>query len=263
MNPNRLIFKRSSLALITATLVACGGGWGTTGSNTPTSPVKPTTPATPVPTLANARGFWSATPSATSSVGAVILPNGQVWVIYQEGSTVTALAQGALSLKGSSYTGIGNYYSLPAGAVQDFSLNAISGNATVTTTTPTLTTNMTVGTGTSNTQTWTYNKAYESVTTVASVQGRWSGAQGAVSLNWDIDASGKLAGTSTTGCVYSGTVTPNESAASVLDVAVTENCAGTAASLNGIALQNTDKTGLSVAYTTAAGAKAGVLMLQK
>ena len=212
--------------------------------------------------MANAQGFWSAAPSATTSVAAVILPSRQAWVLYQTGSTVTALAQGALSVSGTTFTGVGKHFSLPGGVVQDFSLSAIPG-ITSAATAPTLINTTTVGTGTSTTLTWTYNKTYETPATQGSMQGRWSGAQGAVSVIWDVDSAGKLAGTSTTGCTYSGTITPNASPVAVLDVTIAENCAGTSKTLSGIATLNAAKTGLSVAYTTAAGEQGGVVALQK
>lgn len=161
------MIKAATLALSTAALVACGGGGGT--DPTPT----------PALTAANAQGFWSAPSSATTSVGAVILPNGQAWVIYQTGSTVTALVQGALSVGGTTFTGVGKHYTLPGGAVQDFNLSATPGGATTITATPTLINTTTVGTASSSTLTWNYNKSYESPATQASVQGRWSGLQGA------------------------------------------------------------------------------------
>jgi hypothetical protein len=164
-------------------------------------------------------------------------------------------------VSGTTFTGVGKHYTLPAGAVQDFSLSAILGSAT-TTATPTLINTTTVGTASSSTLTWTYNKTYETPATQASVQGRWSGLQGAVSVIWDIDSAGKLAGTSTTGCTYSGTIIPNTSPVAVLDVTMTENCAGTLKALTGIATLSPAKTGLSVAYTTAAGAQGGVAVLQ-
>jgi len=253
MNPKLSMIKAATLALSTAALVACGGD---------PAPEPDPDPA-PLLTLADAQGFWSATPSATTSVGAVILPNGQAWVLYQTGSSVTALAQGALSVSGTTFTGVGKHYTLPGGAVQDFSLSATPGSVTTTTATPTLINTTTVGTGTSTTLTWSYNKTYETPATQASVQGRWSGLQGAVNVSWDIDSAGKLAGTSTTGCTYSGTITPNASPVAVLDVAITESCAGTPKTLSGIATLNAAKTGLSVAYTAADGAQAGVVVLQR
>ena len=95
------------------------------------------------------------------------------------------------------------------------------------------------------------------------MQGRWSGALGANSLLWDVDGAGKLAGTSTTGCTYSGSITPNANPVAVLDVAVTENCVGATKNLSGIATLNAAKTGLSLAYTTPDRAQGGVLVLSK
>lgn len=254
MNSIQSLFKHSALTLITISLLACGGGGGDA------EPISPVTP--PVITLSKAQGFWSATPSANTSVNAVILPNGQAWVIYQTGSAVTALAQSTLSLSGSTFTGVGKHYSLPAGVVQDFNLSATQGSTSAATT-PTLINTTTVGASTPMSLTWTYNKSFETAVTQASVQGRWSSLQGAISLTWDIDANGKLAGTSTTGCTYSGTLTPNTSPIAVLDVSITESCAGTLKALSGIATLNTAKTGISVAYTTTNGAQGGVVVLQK
>lgn len=256
-NPKFSTIKAATLALSTAALVACGGGGGGEvsggGSGQPSAL-----------TLASAQGFWSATPSENTSVSAVILPSGHVWVIYQNANIVSALAKGTLSLSGTTYTGIGQHYTLPGEAVKTFSLSAIlgpetssSGRAT------TLVNTATVGTGLPSTQTWAYNKTYENPATQASVQGRWSGEQGAVSLVWNIDSAGKIAGTSTTGCTYSGTLNPNANPVAVLDADITESCAGTLKTLNGIALLNTTKTGLSVAYTTQTGSQGGVVLLQK
>jgi hypothetical protein len=252
-NPIFSTLKLATLALSTAALVACGGGGGELeiggSSDLPSAP-----------TLASAQGFWS----DTTSVSAVILPSGQVWVIYQNGNSVSALAQGTLSLSGTTYTGIGQHYTLPGGAVNAFSLSATLGPETsYTDKATTLVNTATVGTGTPSTQTWVYNKTYENPATQSSVQGHWSGLQGAVSLVWDIDAAGKIVGTSTTGCTYSGSLTPNANPVAVLDAAITESCAGTLKTLNGIALLNTAKTGLSLAYTTQAGSQGGVLLLQK
>ena len=258
MMNNSTFLKISATALACAALMACGGGTDTGGGGT-------TVPVTPVIStaskLADAQGFWGATLSATISASAIILPNGQAWVVYQTGTTVTALAQATLSLNGSTYASSGKYYSLPAGAVQDYSF---SGNLT-----PggsaTLANSVTVGSGTPAAVTWAYNKTYETPVSQSSVQGRWSGKLGADSLLWDVDAAGKLAGTSTTGCTYSGSITPNVNPVAVLDVSMIESCAGATKTLAGIATLNAAKTGLSIAYTTGAGAQSlgGVIVLGK
>lgn len=257
-----ILLKTSALLAVSAALTACGSGSGSGGGSTDVATLappltSPTTASAAVQTLANAQGFWSATLSGTSSASAVILPNGQAWVVYQAGSTVSALAQATLSLNGSTYSSSGKYYSLPAGAVQDYSFSGslTAGN------TGSLASSITVGSGTPTAVTWTYNKAYETPASQSSVQGRWSGIQGADSLLWDLDAAGKLAGTSTTGCTYSGTITPNSNPVAVLDVAIIESCAGTSQNLAGMATLNADKTRLSLAYTTAADTQGGVVLL--
>ena len=167
---NITFFKSSGLVFACAALLACGGNPDVTDPSTPASPgtpvtptapvtpvtpttpvaptvpVTPTTPVTPstpttpevpvtpvtppVPKLADAQGFWRANPSATSSASAVILPDGQAWVVYETasgtGSTVSALAQAQLSLNGSAYSSVGKYFSLPfatGAAVQDYNLS--------------------------------------------------------------------------------------------------------------------------------------------
>ncbi len=243
------LLKTTALALLGTTLVACGGGGD--------SPAPTGDPGTQAQALANAQGFWSATPSAGNSATAVILPNGQAWVVYQTGNTVTALGQAVLSVTGGSYSGIGKHYALPGGAVQTFTL----GGTLPTANTGSLANSVTLGAGTGSVINWTYSKSYESAATQASVQGSWRGAQGAASLSWDVDGAGKLAGTSSTGCSYSGTLTPNANPVAVFDLTVTESCAGAIKTLSGIATLNAAKTGLSLAYTTAAGAQGGVVVL--
>jgi hypothetical protein len=252
---NSILFKSAALLAVCSALVACGGG-GSGGDSV--TAVAPGVPATTQP-FANAQGFWSATLSDGSSASAIILPNGQAWVVYQTGTSVTALAQATLSLNGSTYSSIGKYYSLPAGAVQsyNFSGNLTAGGSA------TLANSVTVGSGTPAAVTWSYNKAYETPVSQSSVQGRWSGKQGADSLLWDVDAAGKLAGTSTTGCTYSGSIKPNVNPVAVLDVSMIETCAGTTQTLAGIATLNVAKTGMSIAYTTGAGALAGVVVVVK
>lgn len=133
------------------------------------------------------------------------------------------------------------------------------------TATPTLANTVTVGSGTPAAITWTYNKAYETPVTQVSVLGSWHSPAGSIiALSWTMDGSGNLTtGSSSTGCSYSGKITPNASASAVLDVAVTETCAGVAQALTGVATLNAAKTAMSLAYTTAEAAAGGVWMLSK
>ncbi|HTD06305.1 hypothetical protein [Undibacterium sp.] len=258
MKNKTTLLKAATIVMFSVALIACGGGNSYEAPN-PTPPVTPTPPSTPTPVLSNIQGFWNSTLSGTSSASAVILPNGQAWVVYETAGTVTALAQANLSASAAMYSSSGKYYSLPGGSVQDYSMGGslpAAGAASVSN-------NVRIGSGTATAMTWTYNKAYETVLSQNSVQGRWSGKLGANSVLWDFDAAGTLAGTSTTGCTYSGTLILDAGAKSVLDAAITETCAGTAQSLSGIAILSTDKTGMSLAYITAAGAQGGVVLLAR
>lgn len=250
------LLKAATTAMFSVALIACGGGGASVTTPIPTPPITPTPPPTPV--LSNLQGFWSSTLSGTNA-SAVILPNGQAWVVYETAGTVTALAQANLSSSATMYSSSGKYYSLPGGGVQDYSMSGslpAAGAGSVSN-------NVRIGSGTATATTWTYNKAYETALSQNSVQGRWSGKVGADSVLWNFDAAGTLAGTSTTGCTYSGTLILNASAKSVLDAAITETCAGIVQSMNGIAILSTDKTGMSLAYLTAAGAQGGVLLLTR
>lgn len=259
---NSALFKTSAICLVCSTLLACGGGGGD-------EVAVPITPVTPIsPKLSDAQGFWSAALGADSRASAIILPNGQAWVVYEsttEGvSSVTALAQATLSLNGNSYSSIGKHYSLPFVSASTPASYNFSGMLSSTAST-TLANTVTVGSGTPAAVTWTYNKAYETPVTQASAQGNWrSPAGSSISLSWTIDSNGSLStASSSTGCSYSGKITPNPGAPAVLEVAVTETCAGVAQVLAGVATLNAAKTGMSLAYTTLAGTAGGVWVLVK
>lgn len=259
MTNKRTLQKAATIAMFSVALSACGGGSSSVPAPVTPTPPTPKPPVTPKPALSDIQGFWNSTLSSTSSASAVILPNGQAWVVYETAGAVTALAQASLSLNDTTYSSSGKYYSLPGGGVQDYNMSGTLPAAAA----GSLSNSVRIGSGTATAMTWTYNKAYETALSQNSVQGRWSGKLGANSLLWDFDAAGTLAGTSTTGCTYSGTLIPNASAKAVLDAAITETCAGTAQSLSGIARLSTDKASMSLVYITAGGVQGGAVLLVK
>lgn len=182
-----------------------------------------------------------------------------MWILYEAAGVVSGLARAALSADGTNYSGSGKSYSFTGGATQDFSLSGslpASGPST-------LTNNVRLGAGAPQAMTWTYNNSYKTPLSLASIQGRWSAMVGERNVLLDVDAAGKLAGTSSAGCTYSGTLLVNPGAPALLDAAVTETCAGATQTLAGIALLSADQRRLSLAYTTGAGAQGGVLLLSK
>jgi hypothetical protein len=209
--------------------------------------------------LSNLQGFWNATLSSSSSASAVILPDGQVWILYENAGMVSALARANLRADGTLYSANGKNYSFTSASTQDFSL---SGSLPASAPTS-LSNSVRLGAAPPLAMSWSYNNSYKTPLSLASIQGRWSATVGVSNLLLDVDAAGKLVGTSSAGCTYGGTLLLNPGAPAVLDAAVTETCAGTTKTLAGIALLSADQHRLSLAYTTAAGAQGGVLLLSK
>lgn len=209
--------------------------------------------------MSNLQGFWNATLSSSSSASAVILPDGQLWILYEVAGVVSGLARAALSADGTTYSGSGKNYSFTGAATQDFSL---SGSLPASAPTS-LSNSVRLGSATPLAMTWSYNNSYKTPLSLASIQGRWSAMVGVNNLLLDVDAGGKLVGTSSAGCTYGGTLLVNPGAPALLDAAVTETCAGATKTLAGIALLSADQHRLSLAYTTAAGAQGGVLLFSK
>lgn len=273
MNNFMKMLQASTVVLLGTLLVACGGGGGggdstavATAPGTPvvvppviTPPVVTPPVLPPAFTLASMQGFWDAAPVGTSRMNAVILPNGTTWVVQEAAGIVTALAKVSLNTDGTTFSNTGQYYNLPNGAVQDYRFTGSLPSGPR----GTLQTTIGIGSGATATASWTYNSSYDTPVNQRDTQARWAGSLDVVNVLWDIDATGNVAGTSTTGCNYSGTLAVNASAPAVLDVAISESCAGKQQSLNGIARFSADKAGLSIVYTTAAGARGGVIVLRK
>jgi hypothetical protein len=262
------MLNASTVAVLGTLLIACGGGSSTAETATPVTPPAVTppavtppavTPPSPALTLSSVQGFWDAVSGDAIRMNAVILPNGQMWVVQETAGLITGLAQVNLNLDGTTFSNTGRYYPMPNGAVQEYRFSG----SLPTGPRASLLTTIGIGSGAATTTTWRYNSTYETSVNAREVQARWSGSLGAVNVLWDVDAAGKLAGTSTAGCTYSGTLAPNPGAPAVLEAAIAESCGSTLQSLNGMARLGTDKTSLSVVYTTAAGARSGAIILRK
>ena len=104
-----------------------------------------------------------------------------------------------------------------------------------------------------------YQSRYDTPATLASFTGSaWSGTLGAGTLNWSIDSSGKITGTRTMGCTYTGQLSLRTEAKAVADVVLTESCPALI-QMSGVALKTTDNTGITMLLTTT-GDAAGVLI---
>src|SRR3990167_1546244 len=85
--------------------------------------------------------------------------------------------------------------------------------------------------------------------TLAQFTGPWRDVRGPGAQNWNIAANGALTGTRTTGCTYVGQLTERAERKAVVDVNMTEDCAGNRVRLLGVATLNTTN-GISMVVTT-------------
>jgi hypothetical protein len=106
-----------------------------------------------------------------------------------------------------------------------------------------------------------YQGRYDTPAALADFAGNWQAMLGPGRVDWVFSATGALTGTRTTGCTYTGQLTLRPELKAVVDVAVLEDCAGTTASLRGVAALSEDKSRIGMATTTTDGATAVVLSL--
>lgn len=110
---------------------------------------------------------------------------------------------------------------------------------------------------------WAYNPAFEVPAKLTDTAGRWNASfsGGAVRATLDITVLGVLTGTSTTGCSYTGSVTPHPAGIAVFNLVVNEACLNQAVrSYSGITTVNPAATSLSAAFVTADGTQSGLLV---
>ncbi len=186
-------------------LAACGGGGGGTSSNE----APPT-----------AQGRWTSGAMATDFT-ALVVPDSsivsgfQAWVVGNDGSTLTKLritSANAVS---------GTRFALGANPITS---TPVTGSATVTGTADSPLLSL-PGLAISNLS-LTRTSPLTGVTTVAPFAGAWTAsvAVGSKTITWTVDAgTGAITGFSSTGCVYTGTLTPR-SDSPVVNANFTESC---------------------------------------
>ena len=234
-----------------ALLSGCGGG----GGGDEEGPSGPVIPAS----LAAVQGFWGGPLDASTTGQAVVLPDGNVWLVVQSGNTVLAVgrAQAVITPAGASATG--NTTEMASGLSQPLTMTASSVVAK-----HTVTGTVTARQATNNVS-WTYSTTYDTPLLLADVAGQWTGtaSQQQVGITLDISAAGVLPGSSTTGCSYSGALAKMQQAVAVLSAHLTETCAGASNTFNGIATVNEAKNRASLVLGTAAGTQFTLIPLQK
>ena len=246
-------FRSTLLVLAVTALVGCGGG----GGGAEPGP-------TPTPTESPAQGFWAGTLAGTASASAVIVDNGDAWIVFQDvvagANAITGFARAALTVSGTSFTGTGRHYKLTDNTAQSFTASGTLQGTTALQTTVVVGAQAPVGPAA-----LAYSARYRIPAVQADASGQWRATfnAGASVVNILVSGTGALSGSSTTGCTYVGSLVPRSATVAVYNLAFTETCVTGSSVMNGIGALNEAKTGLSLAFTNADGAKGGLLLLQR
>jgi hypothetical protein len=192
------------------------------------------------------KGIWGDTPGGTTSTSAIVLSNGDAWIVFNEAGVTTRFARLQTQSTGANYTGTGTQYLLQTGAHE-----AVTASGTFT---EKILISGTITPPGGNNLNLSYDSRYETPAKLSDAVGSWTGTFGGNSSlrTLVVTAAGSLSGNSTTGCTYNGTLLPRTADTAVFDVSFTEACViGTPTDFSGIATLNAAKTGLSIAVTTA------------
>jgi hypothetical protein len=238
------IIRRSALvtaAFTLALLQACGGGGGggsDSGSGAAT---------------ASAEGLWEGIASSRGNaldISLVVLENGRYYGVYSQNGDAYGLLEGNGSVAGGTFSSSnGRDYPFGDLVYTPFTLTAA------------LTPKVSIG-GTAQYSSFqatfnaTYDTSYDTAVNLASLAGTYTGSagtlQGVEDVTLVVASSGSFIGTSSTGCVLSGTMVPRSAGKAVLDLTVTFDAAtcGESLTVTGIAGQS-ETNGLVFAATLA------------
>lgn len=248
-----------SALLAAALLAACGGG----GSDAPTPDPVPTPDPTPVATLSAAQGIWQSAPGSATGTSAIVLPDGHLWAVNVMGSgasSVTQVLKATFSVQGAKYIANGKIYTL-GGAASSSAVVDLPVSASVVEKN-TLTVHVGPEAGMPP-LTLSWQSRYDTSASLAGFAGEWNGTIGAGTVRWNIDPAGRIAGTRTTGCTYTGQLALRTERKAVVDTQLQEDCAGTRTQLAGVATLNPENGRLSMVMTTSDETQAVLLSLAR
>lgn len=279
MNTSFCAFRIPCLCVVlalSAGLAGCGDGGGSggggisssssgsgsgssSGGSSGGSSTVPDQTTTANLTSASLQGRWITDSSASTAYTVIALPDNnaststQAWALAQDGS---GLAQVVIESNGQAQ---GTFYSFKGSPPVAIS-GTVSMNSSVTPKTLFL-----PGLSTANTL-LSQSDALSGSAVLADIAGSWNGAVsgGTKTVNWTVAASGgTLAGTSSTGCVYSGSLVP-VSAAKVFAAVFSESCSdGSAATYTGVTTVSPEGTRLSTVAVANDRSKAIAFLLSR
>ena len=224
MNPWRRWAAPTLVAALMTGLSACGGG----GSAAPASQVQ-----------SDADGIWQGTSTVnggTQSAAAVILPDGQAWMLLGDDSGFKTLVQGEWLAKAAalSFSGTAQWFDLQNAGAKGGVINW-QGTATAQSELlihPDATSNPL---GEPQFATW---RALQS-SPALSVVGTWTDQLETPLVSWTIDAQGVLSGNSSA-CDYSGQLSAPAGVTAVQSLTLTETCGPQITAFKGIVTAGED-----------------------
>jgi len=198
-----------------------------------------------------------------------VLPDGQLWAVLVNGagvSSTTRVLKASLAAQGSHYSAAAQSYTQGSGASAPGSVpvaaSVVDKGAL----------EVRVGTGTgAESLALALQARYDSPTQLADLVGNWSAAVGPGVVRLAVDAQGRITGSRTTGCTYTGQLSLRAECKAVVDAQLQEDCVGARVQVSGVATAQaaaTTATGtvpaqLSMVLTTADETQAVVLALQR
>lgn len=231
-----------SVSVLVLALMGCGGSSGPEAQ-----PVSLSTSLL--------QGIWRSPVGATSTMSAVALPNGVWWALVSNASS-TRMIKATLTGQAQGFVGNGTSFTLGNAAIVSLGMNAsvVAGSSF----------SGILGTGAQaeNFHT-TYQTRYASAAQLTDFAGNWGEVVGPGTINWSISDLGAITGTRTTGCTYSGALSLRAERKAVVDVAVSEDCAGTTKLLSGIAVKSEDQSAITMLLTNQGDTEAVALNLTR
>ncbi len=243
-----------------ALLAGCGGGGGDTAL--PADPEPNPSPA-PALTLSQAQGIWQSAAGASTTVSAIVLPDGQMWAVLGDGagaSATTRVLKATLAVQEGRYSATGQHFTLTLGD----DASTVTSVAVAARVAEKATLDLNLGAGAeAQSLALAWQARYDTPAQLSTLVGNWSATVGAGVVRWAVDAQGAITGLRTTGCVYTGQLGLRPERKAVVDVQVLEDCAGVRVQLNGVATVQASTDQFSAVLTTADGAQAVLLGLRR
>jgi hypothetical protein len=225
-----LIPPRFLVLVLSLILVSCSGG----GSDSP-----PTPTPTPAPASSSAEGLWSGSTNTNRTVAGVVLDDGTYYFLYSVPANPTLIA-GMVQGNGTSNNG-----TLTSANARDFNLEGfgvlsptLSGSYAER---QSLSGSITYSVGGVTTFTSTFDPAYDTTPSLASLTGTYTGQAGSSgvvqSATVTVASTGVFTGVAADGCSFTGTATPRVRG-NIFDVSITFGgapCSSAGSTLVGIA----------------------------